>query len=105
MLAGILGARREPARTRRVTRRRLVLAGLPALAAAVVATVVAVSVTPSGSVPGQPSAVTVRTAILDALRQHSGDILYQNTTFQISKPKRKARKLRQSRLKNKRRAR
>jgi hypothetical protein len=84
MLAGILGARREPARTRRVTRRRLVLAGLPALAVAAVATLVAVSVTPSGPAPGQPSATTVRTAILDALRQRSGDILYQNTTFQIS---------------------
>ena len=85
MLAGILDARREPARTRRVTRRRLVLAGLPALAVAVVATLIAVSVTPSGPAPRQPSAATVRTAILDALRQRSGDILYQTTMFQISK--------------------
>ena len=84
MLAVILGARREPARPRRVTRRRLVLAGLPALAVAVVAAVVAVSVTRSGPAPGQPSAATVRTAVLAALRQHSGDVLYQNTTFQIS---------------------
>jgi len=84
MLAGILGARREPARPRRVTRRRLVLAGLPALAVAVVAAVVAVSVTSSGSAPGQLSAVTVRTAVLAALRQHGGDVLHQDTTFQIS---------------------
>lgn len=84
MLAVILGARREPSRPRRVTRRGLVLAGLPALAVAVVAAVVAVSVTPSGSAPGHLTAVSVRTAVLAALRQHSGDILYQDTTFHIS---------------------
>ena len=84
MLAGILGARREPERSRRVTRRRIVLAGLPALAAAVVAAVVAVSVTSSGPAPGHLSAATVRTAILDALRLRSGDILYQIQTLQLS---------------------
>jgi hypothetical protein len=84
MLAGILGARREPARTRRVTRRRIVLAGLPALAVAVVAAVVAVSVTSPGPAPGHLSATTVRTAILDALRLRSNDILYQVETLQLS---------------------
>jgi len=77
MLAGILGARREPEHSRRVTRRRIVLTGLPALAVAVVAAVVAVSVTSSGPAPGHLSATTVRTAVLDALRLRSNDILYQ----------------------------
>src|SRR5438067_13059362 len=87
MLAGILGARREPARTRRVTRRRIVLAGLPALAVAVVAAVMAVSVTSPGPAPGHLSATTVRTAILDALRLRSNDILYQVETLQLSSKK------------------
>ena len=85
MLSGILGARRELEHSRRVTRRRIMLAGLPALAVAVVAAVVAVSVTSSGPAPGHLSATTVRTAILDALRLRSDDILYQTTTLQISK--------------------
>jgi hypothetical protein len=84
MLAGILGARRELEHSRRVTRRRIVLAGLPALAVAVVAAVVAVSVTSSGPAPGHLSATTVRTAILDALRLRSNDILYQVETLQLS---------------------
>jgi hypothetical protein len=84
MLAGILGARRELEHPRRVTRRRIVLAGLPALAVAVVAAVVAVSVTSSGPAPGHLSATTVRTAILDALRLRSNDILYQVETLQLS---------------------
>jgi len=77
MLAGILDGRPEPAR-RRVTRRRLALAALPALAVGVAAALVAVFVTPSGSAPARLSAATVRTAILDALQQDSGDILYVN---------------------------
>ena len=85
MLAGILGARRELEHSRRVTRRRIMLAGLPALAVAVAAAVVAVSVTSPGPAPGRLSATTVRTAILDALRLRSDDILYQTTTIQISK--------------------
>jgi len=84
MLAGILGARRELEHSGPVTRRRIVLAGLPALAAAVVAAVVAVSVTSSGPAPGHLSATTVRTAILDALRLRSDDILYQVQTLQLS---------------------
>jgi hypothetical protein len=84
MLAGILGARGELEHSRRATRRRIVLAGLPALAVAVVATVVAVSVTSSGPAPAHLSATTVRTAILDALRLRSDDILYQVTTLKLS---------------------
>jgi hypothetical protein len=86
MLAGILGTRREPERSRRVTR-RIVLAGLPALAAAAVAAVVAVSVTSPGPAPGHLSATTVRTAVLDALRLRSNDILYQVQTLQLSSKK------------------
>lgn len=85
MLAGILGTRREPPRPRRVTRRRLVLAGLPILAVAISAAVVTVSVAPAGSAPGRPAAARVRIAILDALRQRSGDILSIQTTDQLYK--------------------
>jgi hypothetical protein len=79
MLAGILDGSRGPGSRRRpvgwrMSRFRLVLAGLPALAAAV-AVVVAVATAPSGTPSGQLSAAAVRAAVLDAFQQDSGDIL------------------------------
>jgi hypothetical protein len=85
MLARILDGPREPASPRRlVTRRRLVRTGLPALAAAVTATIVAVTLTPSGPARSQLSAGMVRTAVLDALQQNSGDILQISSTDQAN---------------------
>ena len=81
MLAGILGGHPEPARSRRMSRRRLVLAGIPAMAAAVAAVgSVMVTGAPSGPARGQLSAASVGTAILDALHKDSGDILQVSTT-------------------------
>ncbi len=85
MLSRILDGTREPGPVRRrVTRRRLVLAGLPSLAAAVVAVMVAVAVTQSGPAPGPLAPEAVRTAVLDALQQDSGDILQASLEYQDS---------------------
>jgi len=83
MLSRILDGPRElgPVR-RRVTRRRLVFGGLPSLAAAVAAVVIAVGVTQSGPAPGRLTSDTVRTAVLDALQQDSGDILQASAEYQ-----------------------
>lgn len=75
MLSRILAGTCEPRPVRRRVTRRLVFAGLPSLAAAVAAVVVAVAVAQSGPVPGLLTPDTVRTAVLDALQQDSGDIL------------------------------
>ena len=83
MLSRILDGTREPdLARRRVTRRRLVFAGLPSLAAAVAAVVIAVAVTRSGPAPGPLTPDTVRTAVLDALQQDSGDILQASVEYQ-----------------------
>jgi hypothetical protein len=85
MLSRILDGIREPNLVRRrVTRRRLVFAGLPSLAAAVAAVVVAVAVTQSGPAPGPLTPDTVRTAVLDALEQDSGDILQASAEYRAS---------------------
>lgn len=86
MLAGILGDHPEPARDRRrVTRRRLALAGIPVMAAAVAAGgFLMVTGAPSGSARGQLSAAFVGTAILDAVQQESG-ILHVSTTSKTAK--------------------
>ena len=83
MLSRILDGTRElgPVR-RRVTRRRVVFAGLPPLTAAVAAVVVAVSVTQSGPAPGALTPDTVRTAVLDALQHDSGDIMQASVQYQ-----------------------
>jgi hypothetical protein len=87
MLAGILGDHPEPARNRRrVTRRGLALAGIPVMAAAVAAAgFLMVTGAPSGPARGQLSAASVGTAILDALRQESGDVLHVSTTSKTAK--------------------
>jgi hypothetical protein len=83
MLSRIHDGAREPGLVRRrVTRRPLVLAGLPSLAAAVAAVVIAVAVTRSGPAPGPLTPGTVRTAVLDALQQDSGDILQASVEYQ-----------------------
>ncbi len=83
LLSRILGGSGEPAPVRRrVTRRRLVLAGLPALAAAVAAVVIAVAVAQPGPGPGRLAPDAVRTAVLDALRQDGGDILQVRVEYQ-----------------------
>jgi hypothetical protein len=83
MLSRILDGTRElgPVR-RRVTRRRLVFGGLPSLAAAVAAVVIAAVVTQSGPAPRRLTSDTVRTAVLDALQQDSGDILLASLEYQ-----------------------
>lgn len=83
MLSRILDGTREPGLVRRrVSRRRLVFAGLPTLTAAVAAVVVAAAVTRSGPAPGPLTPDTVRTAVLDAFRQDSGDILRASVQYQ-----------------------
>ncbi|HYZ53300.1 MAG TPA: hypothetical protein VE733_07310 [Streptosporangiaceae bacterium] len=83
MLAGILQARQDPAP--RVTRRRLLLAGLPAMAGAAAAAVLAASVTSSGPGSTHPTVSSVRTAVLAAFEHVSGDIVY--TTRTTRRPK------------------
>ena len=83
MLSRILDGTREPGLVRRrVTRRRLLFAGLPSLAAGGAAVVIAIAVTQSGPAPGPLTADTVRTAVLDALQQDSGDILQASVEYQ-----------------------
>jgi hypothetical protein len=81
MLAGILQGRQDPAP--RVIRRRLVLAGLPALAGAVTAVVLAVAVISSGPGSTRRTVSTVRTAVLDAFARDSGDIVYSTRAIQL----------------------
>jgi len=68
-------------------RRTLVLAGLPALAVAVAAAVVAVSMTTSGhrSAPGSPrgAAANLRAEVLDAFERDGGDITYTMRTIRL----------------------
>jgi hypothetical protein len=83
MLSRILDDTRGPGPVRRRgTRRRLVLAGLPSLAAAITAVVIAVAVAQSGPAPGPLAPDAVRTAVLDALQQDSGDILQVSVQYQ-----------------------
>jgi hypothetical protein len=78
MLARVLQTGRDP--VPRLTRRRLLLAGLPALAgAAAVAVLVVASAGPGSTVSG------VRTAVLDAFQRFSGDVIYTTETIQLRK--------------------
>jgi hypothetical protein len=87
MLARILHTRPDqvPRVTRRlapgVSRRRLLLAGLPAAAGAAAATVVAVSVASSGPGSTRPAVSSVRAAVLDAFQRDSGDIVATTRTI------------------------
>jgi hypothetical protein len=86
MLARILRTSRHPAPL--VTRRRLLLVGLPAAAGAVAAAVVVASVISSGpgaTRPAIPTVPSVRTEVLDALVRDSGDIIYSTGTIQQPK--------------------
>jgi hypothetical protein len=68
-------------------RRPLVLAGVPALAVAVAATVLVASMTTPGhrSPPSSPPAVaaSLRAEVLDAFERDGGDIIYTTRTFQF----------------------
>jgi hypothetical protein len=83
MLARVLRARREPAP--RVIRRRLLLAGIPAMAGAAAVGVLVASVISSGPGSTRPTVSSVRTAVLDAFERASGDIVYSIRTIQLSK--------------------
>jgi len=91
MLARILHTRPDhaPRVTRRlaprVSRRRLLLAGLPAAAGAAAATMVAVSVASSGPGSTPPGVSSVRAAVLDAFQRDSGDIVATTGTIHRSK--------------------
>jgi hypothetical protein len=83
MLARILPACQDP--PPRAIGRRLVLAGLPTLAVAAAAAVLAVSVISSGPGGTRPAVSSVRTAVLDAFKQDSGDLVYSTRTIQLRK--------------------
>ena len=81
LLAAIMTGHAEPARAPRQTPRRLVLAGVPALAAAAaVAAVVTSAGSPRPASP-LPAAASVRTAVLDAFDQAGGDIVATTSTI------------------------
>ncbi|HUN31482.1 MAG TPA: hypothetical protein VMU95_05625 [Trebonia sp.] len=76
-----IAERERPARPTR----RLVLAGIPAVVAAAAAGGIAVATRDSGGSPGTlPKATRVRTGILDAFDQASGDILAAVRSIQVS---------------------
>jgi len=81
MLARILQAPRDPAP--RMTRRRLILAGVPAAAGAIAAGAVAASVASSGPGATRPTVPAVRTAVLDAFERDSGAIVYSTRTIKL----------------------
>jgi len=83
MLARILQTHRDPAP--RLTRRRLMLAGLPAVAGVAAAAVVAVTVTSPGSGGTRPTVAAVRTDVLDAFARFSGEIVYSTRTIKLSR--------------------
>jgi hypothetical protein len=88
MLARILQSPRDPGRrdpVRRRTRRRLLLAGLAALAGTVAAAVLIVAVVPANPGGTRPTVSGVRTAVLDAFQRLSGDIIYAAETIQLPK--------------------
>jgi hypothetical protein len=82
MLARILGTRRGKAP--KVTRRRLLLAGLPVMAGAAATAVLAPGMTSPGPDDAHPTVSSVRTAVLDAFERESGAIVY--TTRTIRRP-------------------
>jgi hypothetical protein len=79
MLTQIMRTPRGPAP--RWTRRRLLLAAIPATAAAAAAMTLAVSVTSSGPGGNLPTASSVRTAVLDAFSRDSGDVFAMTQTI------------------------
>ncbi len=84
MLTRILHTPRDPAP--HVIRRRLLKAGIPAVAGVAAAVAVATTVTSSG--PGsstRPTAASVRTAVIDAFERDSGDIVYSTRTIYLLK--------------------
>lgn len=81
MLARILRAPRDPAP--RITRRRLMLAGVPAAAGAIAAGAVAASMASSGPGTTRPTVPAVRTAVLDAFERDSGAIVYSTRTIKL----------------------
>jgi hypothetical protein len=79
MLTRILTAPESP--TRRLTRRRLLLAGVPAVAATAAAVVLATTLTSPGPASNAvPTTASVRTGVLDAFQRASGDIFYSIST-------------------------
>jgi hypothetical protein len=64
--------------------RRLILAGIPAIAAAAAAGGIAVATRSSGAGGPLPAAAALRTAILDAFGQVSGDILASVRSIQVA---------------------
>jgi hypothetical protein len=82
MLARVLRAPTDP--VPRMIRRRLLLAGIPAMAGAAAAGVLVASVTSSGAGSTRPTVSSVRTAVLDAFQRASGDIVYSTRTIESS---------------------
>jgi hypothetical protein len=83
MMTRILSTHPERERASRPIRRRLVLAGIPAVAgvAAIAAVVATRTAEPSPASP-LPTAASVRTGVLDAFERSSGDISASVATFQ-----------------------
>jgi hypothetical protein len=80
MLSRILHTPRDPAP--RLTRRRLLKAGIPAVAGAAAAAAVVATVTSSSPrSSSRPTAASVRTAVLDAFDRDGGDIVYSTRTI------------------------
>lgn len=85
-LIRILQTPRTPVRRRNHTRRRFLLAGIPATAAIAAAAVAAVTLTSPGKAPGtNPTASSVRAAVLDAFQKDSGDIMYTAQTIKLAR--------------------
>lgn len=87
LLARILHSRQDHGARDHVPRvtRRLLLAGLPAMAGAAAAAALATSASSPGTGGTHPAVRSVRTAVLDALERDRGDII--STTRTIQRPK------------------
>lgn len=81
MLTRILQTPRDP--VPRLTRRRLLKAGIPAVAGVAAAAAVTTAVTSTTPGSTRPTAASVRTAVLDAFNRDSGAIVYSRRTIRL----------------------